>query len=171
MPQITCTNPETHILKVSKSKISNLLSALFAVAFLTVWYYGLLNPFFGQNDMIIQMVNDIKQNPVILIFYLAPFALIKQVIKNIKVVLNGSEMFFNKESSQVSDGSKKITNFINVAFVQLRTIHLDSNDYRLSLVLRDSSKIFVETFHRESEAVQVAEIIADFVDCEFKRRL
>ena len=134
-------------------------SLIFSIIFFTIWYGIILT----KHDV---------TDPFMWIFILAPLFGVKEIFRSIKIIFWGESYSLNKKSNDFFKDSERKFKLSDIQNVQIRKYE-DSegdDDYRLSLVLKDKGKFFIDRSSDEDAICEMAEEIADFVDVEIKKK-
>lgn len=151
---------------IERSKLENIL---WFTLFIIFWSFLLSSvlPIDPNDENIIDSTYvTLQKEPMLVLFLLLPLFLLKKFFNFLKIITFGENVVFDGESKKVYKSSKQICNFEVVEKVQIRLISgIDSADqFRLSLVLNDGTKIFIEESNVESIIKEIAEGIAEIID-------
>lgn len=140
---------------IKKSKLIHIFKLMFYVIFTSLWYFVLLN----------KMNSYISKSYWFVIFYLAPIFCFVEILRSCKIIIGNDVFYFNLVTHEIFLDKKRLRYFDDVYSIQIRSIfNSDSSKYyRLSLILKDESKIRVGQSTNYDKALDVAEELADLL--------
>lgn len=162
--RIVLLRPNPNVLVVRHSVVGAVLAVVYHLGFFALWYSFLL--YAGS------LRDQLSENWMLWIFVLAPLLSLPTLFQLLRTCLMGRVYEFDTMTRTVRRNGNDMARFDNIQRVQLRTIHdSDSADeYRLSLVLNDGSKIPLAHTQNEERVAQAADDIADLLKVDVVRK-
>jgi hypothetical protein len=147
------THPAPGVLKLSQSRTEAATSAIATIAFLSVWYFFLLEDWESSSAPLFVKV----------IFLCAPLVTLPDVYRSIRTVLSGESFVLSRNTGTIQRNGELLARFSAVSRVQIRKINDETRACRVSLVLRNGDKIMIDTTRRE-QAISLGEDLAEVLD-------
>ena len=138
------------------------------LCFFGYWYYSLLKGLVEDNG--INTLQNIIEKPQIWLFLLAPLLGTMEVVTAIKKIVIGESYRLDRSMNEFRKNGKCLFQISDVDYVQIREYE-DSEgdkDYRLSIVLKDQNKYFIDRSTDDDHIKELAEEIADFVSVKIQ---
>ncbi len=151
---------------IERSKLENILWFTLFIIFWSFLLSSVLQIDPNDENIIDSIYVTLQKEPMLALFLLLPLLLLNKFLYFLKIITFGENVVFDGKRKKVYKNSKQICNFEVVEKVQIRLISvIDSADqFRLSLVLNDGTKIFIEESNVESIIKDIAEGIADIIN-------
>ena len=115
-------------LLVSKNSTSYFFEIIIYFAVIVFWIVTILNQYNSK---------DYKDHSIVLIclFLLIPLLMLPNLLRSIRVFINGEDYIFDSHRKEITRNKKRIAFFDNIEFIQIRTFYDSDNEniYRLSL--------------------------------------
>ena len=107
-----------------------------------------------------------------LFFYVAPPFSWPETIRRLKVLTSGEVFSLNRFTGLIERNGECLAPFSDVERVQIGTIYSSegSNEYRLSIVLKNEEKLRIDQSTESEEITAVAEDIADLFEVAVTRK-
>lgn len=164
--RIVLLKPRPDMLVVRHSVASAGLYLVFHLAFIALWYWLLLE---RADDL---LRGALSENLMIWIFLAAPLLSVPTIVQLVRTCVKGRVYEFDGMGRTVTRNGKDVTRFYKIKKVQLRTIYdpESADEYRLSLVLDDGSKVALAHTTDEEKVAQAADDIADLLNVEVVKK-
>lgn len=150
-------------LKIERSRFENIVWFILFIVFWGFLLSAVLQIDPHDENVINSTYVKIKQEPMLAIFLLLPLFLIRKFIHFLNVVTFGESYVFDAEKEKVYKNAKEFCKFdvVEKVLIRIFTATDSADQYRLSLVLYDGSKIFLEESCDSTTIKEIAESIAD----------
>jgi len=150
-----------YLLTISKSRRAAMRVLIILGVFYTFWYgILLLNMNLDKGNI----------SGIMIIFWLAPLMLAKELLRSLKVVLSGEKYSFDSDRKIIEKDDKRIAQFNEIERILVRTVRYGDgpDEYNLSLVF-NNKKIRIEQSRNLTEILNAAEEIAELINIEIVR--
>lgn len=150
---------------LERSRLGSFFSGLFVLGFAAVCYYAILKQYLPEYTVYESVVLAVEKDKLILIFLGAGLLMFGQIYTSFRNAIYGEKYEFLSLRSKVFRNGKFYLNFDTIKNIQIREFHDSDGDntYRLSLVLNDGSKKFLESSTSEHDIQSIAGDIADLL--------
>jgi hypothetical protein len=152
--QLDISRDSSGQLIIRKSRTQALVSLVFSIGVLFLWYYILAKS--GPPNL---------DHPFMLLFWAAPLMITPQLYRLIKIVGEGEVFTFDPSAHVVRKDNRDLARYDEIRQVQVRVVQNSGNShgpsYRLSLIKQDDSRILIDSFGGENAALDTAGTIAD----------
>ncbi len=166
MPSLFIKKQSAHTLEITKSKAKALLELVFYIVFFVVWYSFLIPDDRGDTFWLTALINEVKQNWVLLLFIVAPVFAISTMLEDYNTLTKGANYTFHKTKG-IQFNKRQLAASADLLNVQVRAYTDSDNDtfYRLSLILKNG-KHSLDSGSNRNRALDIAEAIAEHMGVE-----
>lgn len=157
-------------LVLRRSIRAHIFSLAGTLAFFSFYYYTVYNSFANSDSSSeLSFVEYIKENPLHIILWGAGLFALPSIYESIKVLASKGILSFNITNDELNSYNNFKCHLSDVKHLQIRKfINRDEdggvNDYRLSIVLANGSKVYIESTSDYRALQNLASEIADFLD-------
>lgn len=151
---------------LSKSKAASLLGLALTLAFFSVWYLVMIRQIGGAAP---------SMRPFQLfrwIFLLAPLLIVPKIWEFIKVAAIGDVLTFDRTTDRVLRNGTILSPLSQIDYVQIRTFPdpEGSHYHRVSVLLKDGTKIEIHQSSDQELISSLAENIADYAGVQVVKK-
>lgn len=164
---VKVSRPSQQVLLVTYTRLERfglLVWSAFAVAFFGFWYSQLLGDIPKDVTLIQHARKILSDEPMLWIFFLLPLLFLVFIFMAVKNAAQGEELAFDGSRQLILKNERSVATFSEVDCVQIRRIHGEGVDYRLTVDLQSGKQIFVDESADSHEITHLADDIADILD-------
>lgn len=129
-------SPDPYSIIISENHFASALNLIYTIGFFIVWYAGILSV--GSMDKEAGLLDRVKNlfsmslselwqsvqfivsdMPFLLIFMLAPIFFVPSIIRNIRIVLVGNQLFFDGQSRAVFHNKQQMADFSDFERIEM----------------------------------------------------
>jgi hypothetical protein len=157
------SHPGPGVLRLSKSRAAAAMTVGFTVLFFVAWYSFQISIDRNAAD---------RFSLFRLLFWVAPLFALPEVFRQLRVLTSGETFTLSRTTGVIGCNGSPRARFSEAERVQIRTIRdADSSDeYRLSIVLKNGDKIRIDQSCSAKNIADAAEDIADMLGVEITRK-
>jgi hypothetical protein len=153
-------------LVLDRSRLGSWIMGSFTVGFTLVWYYIILKDYLPEHSVLESIRLKVEADKTSLLFLFAGVFLFKEIYTSFRNALYGERFELFKNDGTVFRNGKPYFRFTEVSKIQIREFSDSEGDitYRLSIILNDGSKKFIESSSSQNKIHAIADDLADILD-------
>ena len=166
------SRPGSQILVVTECRRSHIENLAIYLFFFVYWYYSLLD--LGKipdgAHPFDHLLDRLSAEPFLWLFVLGPLLIVPNIFKSIRIAVMGEEFTFNGMTRTVLKNQKRLVEFDEIAYLQIRTIRgAEDAEHILTAVLQTGKKIEIDTSWNASDIIALADDVADILGVKLIR--